>query len=102
MQFASAKDRNEQLAAAHTSDGRINLMYDARLDYAGKKINKMYGFANKMASEMRAFRSAEGRVRSVLTDDWQLSVSPTSYRTTSLMKTATALSMKDTKRCMWM
>lgn len=41
-------------------------------------------------------------VHSVLTGDWQFSVSPTSYRTTSLIKTATAFSIKDTKRCMWM
>lgn len=102
MQFASAKDRNEQPAAARTSDGRINLSYDGGPDYAGKKINKMYGFTNKTASEMGARRSAGKRVSGVLTDDWQLSVSPTSYRTTSLMKTATAFSMKDTKRCMWM
>lgn len=101
MWFASAKDRNEQ-PAARTSDGRINLIYDAGLDYAGKKINKMYSIANKMASEMGAFRSTERRARSILTGDWQLSVSPTSYRTTSLMKTATAFSMKDTKRWMWM
>lgn len=52
--------------------------------------------------DMMVSKTGVFRVYSKLTVDWQLSISPTSYRTTSLMKTATAFRIKATKRFMWM